>query len=142
MDLQHGYSSDGLIHGEHATRSVGPPSPLHRIRNPGHGRSKERLRHFWSYKRRGWGAKHFKRGYCWATHCRLEPVIEAAKTLKHHEKGLLSYFAHPITNAGAGGLNSRIQAIRVSARSDRNREHFKIAIYFHLSGLQLYPVTP
>ena len=103
---------------------------------------KESLRHFWSYKRRGWAAKHFKRWYFWATHCRLKPIIDAAKTLKRHEAGLLSYFAHPITNAGAEGLNSRIQAIRVSARGYRNREHFKTAIYFHLSGLQLYPATP
>jgi transposase len=103
---------------------------------------KESLRHFWSYKRRGWGAKHFKRWYFWATHSRLKPIIDAAKTLKRHEPGLLSYFAHPITNAGAEGLNSRIQAIRVSARGYRNREHFKTAIYFHLGGLQLYPVTP
>jgi len=45
----------------------------------------------------------------------------------------------------AEGLNSRIQAIqaiRVSARGYRNREHFKTAIYFHLGGLQLYPTTP
>ncbi len=28
------------------------------------------------------------------------------------------------------------------ARGDRNREHFKTAIYFHLGGLQLYPATP
>ena len=103
---------------------------------------KESLRHFWTYKRRGWGAKHFKRWYFWATHCRLEPIIDAAKTLKRHEPGLLSYFAHPITNAGAEGLNSRIQAIRVSARGYRNREHFKTAIYFHLGGLQLHPITP
>jgi transposase len=103
---------------------------------------KESLRHFWSYKRRGWAAKHFKRWYFWATHCRLKPIIDAAKTLKRHEAGLLSYFAHPITNAGAEGLNSRIQAIRVSARGYRNREHFKTAIYFHLGGLQLYPATP
>jgi len=103
---------------------------------------KEDLRHFWSYKRRGWGAKHFKRWYFWATHSRLKPIIEAAKTLKRHEAGLLSYFAHPITNAGAEGLNSRIQAIQVSARGYRNREHFKTAIYFHLGGLQLYPTTP
>ena len=54
--------------------------------------------------------------------------------MKRHEAGLLSYFAHPITNAGAEGLNSRIQAIRVSARGYRNREHFKTAIYFHLGG--------
>lgn len=103
---------------------------------------KESLRHFWSYKRRGWGAKHFTRWYFWATHSRLKPIIDAAKTLNRHQAGLLSYFAHRITNAGAEGLNSRIQAIRVSARGYRNREHFKTAIYFHLGGLQLYPATP
>jgi hypothetical protein len=58
-----------------------------------------------------------------------------------HEAGLLSYFAHRITNAGAESLNSRIQAIRVSARGYRNRENFKTAIYFHCGGLQLYPAT-
>ena len=103
---------------------------------------KENLRRFWSYRRRGWGAKHFARWYFWATHSRLQPIIDAAKTLKRHEAGLLSYFEHRITNAGAEGLNSRIQAIRVSARGYRNREHFKTAIYFHLGGLQLYPTTP
>jgi transposase len=102
---------------------------------------KESLRHFWSYQRRGWAAKHFKRWYFWATHSRLPAVIEAARTLKRHEAGLLSYFAHRITNAAAEGLNSRIQAIRVSARGYRNREHFKTAIYFHCGGLQLYPQT-
>jgi transposase len=102
---------------------------------------KESLRHFWSYLRRGWAAKHFKRWYFWATHSRLQPVIDAAKTLKRHEAGLMSYFKHRISNAGAEGLNSRIQAIRVSARGYRNREHFKTAIYFHLGGLHLYPQT-
>ena len=85
-------------------------------------------------QRRGW-AQHWTRWYFWATHCRLKPVVEAAQTLKRHEAGLLSYFAHRITNATAEGLNSRIQAIRVSARGYRNREHFKTAIYFHCGGL-------
>ena len=100
---------------------------------------KESLRQFWSYRRRSWGAKHFKRWYFWATHSRLPAVIEAVRTLKRHQAGLLSCFAHRITNAAAEGLNSRIQAIRVSARGYRNREHFKTAIYFHCGGLQLYP---
>ena len=103
---------------------------------------KESLRHFWSYKRRGWGGKHFKAWYFWATHSRLRPVIDAAKTLKRHEAGLMSYFAHRVTNSGAEGLNSRIQAIRVAARGYRNRKNFKTAIWFHLGGLQLYPATP
>lgn len=66
-------------------------------------------------------------------------MIDAARTLKRHQAGLLSYLAHRIGNAGAEGLNSCIQAIRVSARGHRNREHFKTAIYFHLGGLQPYP---
>jgi transposase len=103
---------------------------------------KESLRHFWSYKRRGWGEKHFKRWYFWATHSRLQPVIDAARSLKRHEAGLLSYFAHRVTNAAAEGLNSRIQAIRVAARGYRNRKNFKTAIWFHLGGLQLYPIAP
>ena len=80
---------------------------------------KESLRQFWSYRRRSWGAKHFKRWYFWATHSRLPAVIEAARTLKRHQAGLLSCFAHRITNAAAEGLNSRIQAIQVSARGYR-----------------------
>jgi transposase len=103
---------------------------------------KESMRHFWSYKRRGWGEKHFKAWYFWATHSRLKPVIDAAKTLKRHEAGLMSYFAHRVTNAGAEGINSRIQAIRVAGRGYRNRKNFKTAIWFHLGGLQLYPFAP
>lgn len=102
---------------------------------------KESMRHFWEYRRRGWAQRHWNSWYFWATHSRLEPVIEAARTLKRHEAGLLSFFAHRITNAAAEGLNSKIQAIRVSARGYRNREHFKTAIYFHCGGLALYPQT-
>ncbi len=102
---------------------------------------KETIRHFWEYKRRGWAERHWKSWFFWATHSRLQPVIDAAYTLKRHLCGLLSYFAHRITNAGAEGLNSRVQAIRVQARGYRNRENFKTAIFFHLGGLALYPQT-
>jgi transposase len=66
---------------------------------------KESMRHFWEYKHRGWAERHWRSWYFWATHSRLQPVIDAARTLKRHEAGLLSYFAHTITNAGAEGLN-------------------------------------
>lgn len=102
---------------------------------------KENLRRLWSYHRRAWGLRHWKSWYFWATHSRLQPVIEAARTLERHLQGILSYFAHRITNAASESLNSRIQAIRVAARGYRNRAHFKAAIYFHCGGLDLYPVT-
>ena len=102
---------------------------------------KENLRYFWDYKSRAWAEKHWKSWYFWATHSRLDAVIKVARTFKAHLPGLLSYFDHRITSAGAEGLNSRIQAIRVSARGYRNRQHFKTAIFFHLGGLDLYPQT-
>jgi transposase len=99
---------------------------------------KEPFRWFYDYRLRGWGQKHFNAWYFWATHSRLKPVIDAARTLKRHEAGLLSFFANRITSAGAEGVNSKIQAIRFSARGYRNRENFKTAIYFHCGGLDLY----
>jgi transposase len=102
---------------------------------------KENLRFFWDYRRRSWAEKHWNAWYFWATHSRLDPVIKVARTFKAHLPGLLAYFEHRVTSAGAEGLTSRIQAIRVSARGYRNREHFKTAIFFHLGGLDLYPQT-
>ncbi|MBM3207419.1 MAG: transposase, partial [Chlamydiae bacterium] len=34
---------------------------------------------------------------------------------------------------------SKIQKIKAMACGFRNRENFKIAIYFHCGGLELYP---
>jgi transposase len=102
---------------------------------------KEDLRWLWDYRYRAWAEKHWRRWYFWATHSRLEPVIKVAKMIKRHYDGVMAFFAHRLTSATAEGLNSRIQAIRVQARGYRNREHFKTAIYFHLGGLDLYPMA-
>jgi transposase len=102
---------------------------------------KESLRDLWSYTHRGWALRHWKRWYLWATHSRLAPVIEAARLIHRHLPNVLTYFAHPITNAVSEGLNSKIQTIKKMAYGFRNREHFKTAIYFHCGGLDLYPAT-
>jgi transposase len=99
------------------------------------------FRDLWSYTHRGWAYRHFKKWYFWATHSRLEPVIEEARMMHKYIHNILTYFAHPITNAVSEGLNSKIQTIKKMAYGFRNREHFKTAIYFHCGGLQLYPAT-
>ena len=100
---------------------------------------KESLRPFWNYRREGWARKFFKKWYFWATHSRLEPMIQAAKTLQRHIENILTYFKHRISNATAEGLNSKIQMVKEMACGFRNREHYKTAIYFHCGGLDLYP---
>jgi len=100
---------------------------------------KEAIRKFWGYRYAKCAEKYFKAWYFWATHSRLTPVIEAAKTLKRHLANLLTYCKHRITNATCEGINSKIQMIKLMACGYRNREHYKAAIYFHCGGLDLYP---
>ena len=100
---------------------------------------KEALRQFWNYTYAVWAEKFFNRWYFWATHSRMAPVIKAAKTLKTHLQNLLTYFKHRISNATSEGLNSKIQIVKQMACGFRNRDHYKMAIYFHCGGLDLYP---
>lgn len=100
---------------------------------------KETFRAFWHYSYQGAAARFFRRWYFWATHSRLRPIIEAAKTLKRHLTGLLAYLKHRITNAVTEGLNSIIQSIKANARGFRNFQNYRTAILFHCGGLNLYP---
>ena len=94
---------------------------------------------FWNYHYTGPARKFFDRGYFWATHSRLLPIIQAAKTLKRHLPGLLAYTKHRITNATAEGTNGKIQLLKANARGYRNFAQYRIAILFHCGGLDLYP---
>jgi transposase len=102
---------------------------------------KESFRDLWWYKRIGWAMRHFKAWFFWATHSQLKPVIEKARMFEKYLMQILTYFRHRVTNAVSEGINSKIETIRKKAYGFRNREHFKIAIYFHCGGLNLYPVT-
>lgn len=82
-----------------------------------------------------------KAWFFWATHSRPEPAIEKALMFRKYLKQILTCFRHRITNAVSEGLNSRVETIRRRAYGFRNRQHFKIAIYFYCGGLNLYPVT-
>lgn len=102
---------------------------------------KEALRELWEYKSAAWATKFWQRWYFWATHSRLAPMIEAAKLIARHLPNVLTYFTHRITNAVAEGLNSKIATVQKRACGYRNPDHFKIAIYFHCGGLNLYPAA-
>lgn len=100
---------------------------------------KEALREFWQYRYRGPAEAFLKRWYWWATHSRLEPVIEVAKKLKRHWAQVLNYCQHRITTAVCEGFNSKIQTVKKMACGFRNAENFKTAIFFHCGGMDLYP---
>ena len=92
-----------------------------------------------TYRREGWARRFFKRWYFWATHSRLEPVIEVARMMKRRLDNILTYLQFPITNAVSESINSKIQWVKYTARGFRNQQNYIDAIYFHCGGLDLMP---
>lgn len=102
---------------------------------------KETAMKLFEYQSEGAGRRHFRRWYWWATHSRLEPMIEVAKMLKGRLPNILTYLKYRITNAMSESLNAKIQWVKYTARGFRNKDNFKTAIYFHCGGLNLAPAT-
>jgi transposase len=100
---------------------------------------KESLRELWSCADGDEARAFWKRWFFWATHSKLPPMIEAAKTIARHLPNVLTYFTHQISNAMAESLNSKIATIQKRACGYRNADHFKTAVYFHCGGLDLLP---
>ncbi len=70
-----------------------------------------------------------KKWYFWATHSRIPPIIEAAKTIKRHWAGIIRWYTSKIDNGILEGLNSLIQAAKAKARGYRTFENFRAVIY-------------
>lgn len=70
-----------------------------------------------------------KKWYFWATHSRIPPIIEAAKTIKRHWAGIIRWYTSKIDNGILEGLNSLIQAAKAKARGYRTFESFRAIIY-------------
>jgi transposase len=83
-----------------------------------------------------------KRWYFWATHSRLEPMIQVARTVRRHWDGVLNWFCTRISNGILEGINSLLQAARAKARGYRTERNF-IAMAYLIAGklnLQLLPI--
>lgn len=86
------------------------------------------LREFWE-KNIEEAEAFLKRWYFWATHSRLEPIKQAAYTIKRHWKGILNYFHSRITNGVIEAINGLVQLVRTRARGYRSVKNFITMIY-------------
>jgi transposase len=100
---------------------------------------KEDFMNVWDYTYPGAAERHFRTWYQWARRSRLEPMREVAAMIHRHWDNVKTYFRHRITNAGSESINSKVQRVKAMARGFRNPERFRMAIYFHCGGLDLYP---
>lgn len=83
------------------------------------------------------GEAFLKRWYFWATHSRLPPVIEAARTIKKHWAGILRWFDSRIANGLMEGFNSLVQAAKAKARGYRSNRNLIAMVYLITGKLDL-----
>ncbi len=100
---------------------------------------KELSQKLWHYVSPTWARKGWEGWLSWAMRCRLEPMKEAAKTIKNHLWGIINAVVLKVSNGPAESINSRIKTVKIRARGFRNKQRFINAIYFYLGGLDLYP---
>jgi len=82
-------------------------------------------------------ASYLKKWYFWATHNRLEPIIDAAHTVKRHWDGILRWFDSKIANGLIEGINSLVQAAKSKARGYRSTRNLKAMVYLLAGKLDL-----
>jgi transposase len=70
-----------------------------------------------------------KKWYFWATHSRLQPIKDAAYTIKRHWDGVLRWFYSRINNGMLEGFNSLVQAAKARARGYRTNRNLIAMIY-------------
>ncbi len=100
---------------------------------------KERASHLWGYVRRGMAERMWGSLIHGALRCSMPEVREVARMIKNHWQGVINAATSDLTNAVAETMNSHIQRIKNQACGFRSRPRFRVAILFHLGGLDLYP---
>lgn len=78
--------------------------------------------------------------YFWATHSRLQPIIDAARTIKRHWQGVLNWQDSHLTTGLVEGFNSLLQAAKARAKGYRSDRNFITMAY--LLGGQLQFALP
>jgi len=82
------------------------------------------------------------RWYRWAIRCRLEPMKAAARTIRRHWDGILSWFDGHLNNGGVEGTNGLIQAAKARARGYGTVRHLITMAYLVAGKLIHLPAPP
>jgi transposase len=90
---------------------------------------RENFQEIYKEKGREGFERALKKWYFWATHSRIEPIKEAAKTIKRHWDGVIRWYESRINNGILEGLNSLIQAAKAKARGYKTFMNFETIIY-------------
>jgi transposase len=83
-------------------------------------------------------AERFLMKWCrWASHSRVDAMVDAARTIRNHWDGILRWFTSRITNGLLEGINSLVQAAKARARGYRTPRNLITMVYLIAGKLEL-----
>lgn len=103
-------------------------------------RIKEAAALLWNYSYVGVAEKEWKKLLGWISRCKLNAVKAVGKMIKQYFWGIMNAIRLQVSNSMLEAKNARIQKIKNLACGFRNRNRFKLAILFHLGGLDCTPL--
>jgi len=80
--------------------------------------------------------------YSWALRSRIPEMVDVARTIKKHWKGIIRWRISGLSNGILEGLNSLIQAAKAKARGYRSIKNFKIIAYLVTGKLEFEKINP
>jgi transposase len=86
--------------------------------------------------------KLLRKWYFWATHSRLEPMKQAAYTIKRHWYGIINWVHFKIDNGILEGFNSIFQAAKAKARGYKSTKSIQTIIYMLTGKLDFSRINP
>jgi transposase len=84
--------------------------------------------------------KAFLHEWCdWATQSRIRPMMQLAKTLRTHERGILAWWKHRINNGRMEGINNKVKTLLRHTYGLRDEAYLKLRLYsLHHSRQELF----
>lgn len=102
---------------------------------------KEKFKQFFRYRSRTWAEK-FLRQWLWqATHARLKPMRDFARTVTRHLDGILAWIDVPINNGVVEALNNNAKAISHRSRGFATAQTYSLILLHCLGNLPMQELS-
>jgi transposase len=95
------------------------------------------LQRLWTFEDREAAEAYLKRWFFWATHSRLESMIELAWMIRRHWEGILNFIDSRRTTGIVEGLNSKIKTAMKRAYGFKSFRYLRTIIYLVAGKLTL-----
>ncbi len=90
---------------------------------------KEKLKHIWIYRSRGWAAKMFDQWCDLARSLENRSVNTFVRMLERHRYGIINHCDYPIHTGKLEGVNNKIKVIKRKAYGFHDLRYFTLKIY-------------